>query len=104
MPFAALLIAAVLLAASASPAAQSAADFDRGRALAAASLSPSPRSCSTRRSTRAARFDPLAYPWIGRLATFTTFGVAWHAAPVQSIAEAKTKELILGAVGPSGPP
>jgi tripartite-type tricarboxylate transporter receptor subunit TctC len=51
----------------------------------------------------AARFDPLAYAWIGRLATFTTFGVVWHTAPVQSIAEARARELIVGAVGPSGP-
>ncbi len=50
-----------------------------------------------------ARFDPLDYTWIGRLSSFVTYGVVWHTAPVQTIAEARTREVILGGVGPSGP-
>ena len=50
-----------------------------------------------------ARFEPQDFTWIGRLGSFVTYGVVWNTAPVQSIAEARTHELILGAVGPSGP-
>jgi tripartite-type tricarboxylate transporter receptor subunit TctC len=50
-----------------------------------------------------ARFNPLDYTWIGRIGSFVTYGVVWHTAPAQTIEEAKSKELILGAVGPSGP-
>src|SRR5215203_1237570 len=50
-----------------------------------------------------ARFNPVDYTWIGRLGSFVTYGVVWHTAPAQTVEEAKGKELILGAVGPSGP-
>ena len=50
-----------------------------------------------------ARFNPLDYTWIGRLSSFITYGVVWHTSPVQTIAEARTREVILGGVGPSGP-
>jgi tripartite-type tricarboxylate transporter receptor subunit TctC len=50
-----------------------------------------------------ARFNPAEYTWLGRLGAFVTYGVVWHTAPVQTIEEAKRRELILGAVGPSGP-
>jgi tripartite-type tricarboxylate transporter receptor subunit TctC len=50
-----------------------------------------------------ARFNPLDYIWIGRIGSFVTYGVVWHTAPAQTVEEAKSKELILGAVGPSGP-
>src|SRR5262245_22253113 len=51
----------------------------------------------------AARFNPAEYAWLGRLGGFVTFAVVWHTAPAQSVEEAKRRELILGAVGPSGP-
>jgi len=51
----------------------------------------------------AARFNPAEYAWIGRLGAFVTFAVVWHTAPAQTVEEAKRRELILGAVGPSGP-
>jgi len=51
----------------------------------------------------AARFNPAEYAWLGRLGAFVTYGVVWHTAPVQTIEEAKRRELVLGAVGPSGP-
>jgi len=50
-----------------------------------------------------ARFNPVDYTWIGRLGSFVTYGVVWHTAPAQTVEKAKSKELILGAVGPSGP-
>ena len=50
-----------------------------------------------------ARFNPAEYTWIGRLGAFVTYGVVWHTAPAQTIDEAKRRELVLGAVGPSGP-
>ena len=50
-----------------------------------------------------APFEPQSFTWIGRLGSFVTYGVVWHTAPAQTIAEAKTRNLILGAVGPSGP-
>jgi tripartite-type tricarboxylate transporter receptor subunit TctC len=53
--------------------------------------------------TPAARFDPRTYTWIGRLGGFVTYGVVWHTAPVQTIEQAREREIILGAIGPSGP-
>jgi tripartite-type tricarboxylate transporter receptor subunit TctC len=50
-----------------------------------------------------ARFDPREFTWIGRLGGFVTYAVVWHAAPAQTIEDAKRRELILGAIGPSGP-
>jgi tripartite-type tricarboxylate transporter receptor subunit TctC len=50
-----------------------------------------------------ARFNPAEYTWVGRLASFTTYGLVWRTAPVQTMEEAKTKTAVLGAVGPSGP-
>lgn len=50
-----------------------------------------------------ARFDPTAFTWIGRLNSFKTYAVAWHSAPALSIAETKSSEIVVGAVGTSGP-
>ncbi len=50
-----------------------------------------------------ARFNPAEYNWIGRVGAFVTYGVVWHTAPAQTVEEARHRELILGAVGPSGP-
>jgi tripartite-type tricarboxylate transporter receptor subunit TctC len=50
-----------------------------------------------------ARFNPTEYTWIGRVGGFVTYGVVWHTAPVQTIEEAKSREVVLGAIGPSGP-
>ena len=49
------------------------------------------------------RYRPQDFNWIGRLASFTTFIVVRKDAPVQSLAEAKTKKLILSGAAPSGP-
>jgi tripartite-type tricarboxylate transporter receptor subunit TctC len=51
----------------------------------------------------AARFNPLDYTWIGRIGSFVTYAVVWHSAPVQTVEQAKSRELVLGAIGPSGP-
>jgi len=53
--------------------------------------------------TPAARFNPAEYTWLGRLGAFVTYGVVWHTAPVQTIEATRSRELVLGAVGPSGP-
>jgi tripartite-type tricarboxylate transporter receptor subunit TctC len=53
--------------------------------------------------TPSARFNPAEYTWLGRLGAFVTYGVVWHTAPVQTVEAARSRELILGAVGPSGP-
>src|SRR5262249_61063183 len=50
-----------------------------------------------------APFTPAGYAWLGRLGGFVTFAVVWHRAPAQTVEDAKHRELILGAVGPSGP-
>jgi tripartite-type tricarboxylate transporter receptor subunit TctC len=50
-----------------------------------------------------ARFNPTEYSWIGRIGAFVTFGVVWHTAPAQTIEEARTRTIILGAAGSSGP-
>jgi tripartite-type tricarboxylate transporter receptor subunit TctC len=50
-----------------------------------------------------ARFNPLNYTWIGRVGSFVTYGVVWHTASAQTVEQAKSRELILGAIGPSGP-
>ena len=49
-----------------------------------------------------ARYEPQGFSWIGRLGALQTFGVAWHAAPVQSIEQAKQKEIVMAAAqGPA---
>jgi tripartite-type tricarboxylate transporter receptor subunit TctC len=51
----------------------------------------------------AARFNPREFTWIGRIGSFVTYAVVWHTAPVQTVEQAKSRELVLGAIGPSGP-
>jgi tripartite-type tricarboxylate transporter receptor subunit TctC len=50
----------------------------------------------------AARYEPQRFNWLGRLATLKTYGVVWHAAPVQTIEGAKTKEVIMAAAQGTG--
>ncbi len=49
-----------------------------------------------------ARYEPQGFAWIGRLAALKTYGVAWHAAPVQSVERARTRELIMAAAQGQG--
>ena len=50
-----------------------------------------------------APYQPRDFGWIGRLASFVTYGVVWHTSPVQTIDKAKTRSITLAANGPSGP-
>ena len=44
-----------------------------------------------------ARYEPQGYSWIGRLGELQTYGVVWHAAPVQSVEQAKQTEAVMAA-------
>lgn len=47
-----------------------------------------------------ARFDPIKLNWLGSTNRETQVTYVWHTAPVQSLDEVKTKELIVGAQAP----
>jgi tripartite-type tricarboxylate transporter receptor subunit TctC len=46
------------------------------------------------------RFDPAKLQWIGNTNRETHVTYVWHTAPVQSLEEVKTKQLIIGAQAP----
>ncbi len=46
------------------------------------------------------RFDPTKLIWLGNTNRETHVTYVWHAAPVQSLAQARTRELIMGAQAP----
>jgi tripartite-type tricarboxylate transporter receptor subunit TctC len=46
------------------------------------------------------RFDPVKLIWLGNTNRETHVTYVWHTAPVQSLAEARVKELIVGAQAP----
>src|ERR1700719_4544020 len=46
------------------------------------------------------RFDPTKLIWLGNTNRETHVTYVWHTAPVQSLAQAKTRELIMGAQAP----
>jgi tripartite-type tricarboxylate transporter receptor subunit TctC len=50
----------------------------------------------------AARFDPTRLIWIGSMYSSNNVAYAWHTAPVQTLAELKSRELIIGTSGPGG--
>jgi tripartite-type tricarboxylate transporter receptor subunit TctC len=47
-----------------------------------------------------ARFDPTKLIWLGNTNRETHVTYVWHRAPVQSLAEARSRELIMGAQAP----
>jgi tripartite-type tricarboxylate transporter receptor subunit TctC len=47
-------------------------------------------------SAKGTQYDQNKLSWIGSLTTESYIGYVWHTAPVQSLEEAKTKELIVG--------
>jgi tripartite-type tricarboxylate transporter receptor subunit TctC len=49
---------------------------------------------------KAARFDPTKFIWIGSMYRANNVAYVWHTAPVQSLEELKTKELLIGTSGP----
>src|SRR5262249_27365732 len=48
----------------------------------------------------ALRYDASAFNWIGRLNSNVEVQQVWHTAPVKTIDDARTKEVILGGTGP----
>jgi tripartite-type tricarboxylate transporter receptor subunit TctC len=46
-------------------------------------------------------FDVAKFNWVGRMGTRLSVGLVWHTAGVKTLEEAKTKEVILGATGPT---
>jgi len=51
-------------------------------------------------SPGSARFDPAKLLWLGNTNRETHVTYVWHTSPVQSLAEVRTKELIVGAQAP----
>jgi tripartite-type tricarboxylate transporter receptor subunit TctC len=49
---------------------------------------------------KVARFDPTRFTWIGSMYRSNNVAYVWHASPVQSLEELKTKEAIIGTSGP----
>jgi tripartite-type tricarboxylate transporter receptor subunit TctC len=49
-----------------------------------------------------AKYEPEKFGWLGRFGSIVTFGIVWSSAPAQSIDEAKTREVVFGANGPTG--
>jgi tripartite-type tricarboxylate transporter receptor subunit TctC len=50
----------------------------------------------------AADFDVTKFSWIGNVTRDKYVGYVWHTAPVQSLAEAKTKQLVVGGTSVGG--
>src|SRR5258705_5518348 len=46
-------------------------------------------------------FDPVKMVWIGRIVSTATVSVVWHTSPVQTIEEAKHKEILMAGTVPS---
>jgi tripartite-type tricarboxylate transporter receptor subunit TctC len=46
-------------------------------------------------------FDPVKLTWIGRIVSTATVSVVWHTSPVQTIEEAKHRELLMAGTVPS---
>ncbi len=54
--------------------------------------------------TAAARFDPLAFNWLGSPTVEVGLLGVWHTVPVHSIDDAKTREVTIAANGPHSTP
>jgi tripartite-type tricarboxylate transporter receptor subunit TctC len=48
---------------------------------------------------KVARFDPTKFIWLGSMYRSNNVAYVWHTAPVQSLEELKTKELLIGTSG-----
>lgn len=46
-------------------------------------------------------FDVTKFNWVGRMGTRLSVGLIWHTAGVKTIEDAKTRDVILGATGPT---
>jgi tripartite-type tricarboxylate transporter receptor subunit TctC len=49
---------------------------------------------------KAVHYDARKFNWLGRLTTAVECTIVWHTAPVKTIEDAKTREVILGATSP----
>ena len=48
----------------------------------------------------AAKYDPRQLAWIGGRSTETALCVAWHAAKLNTIQQARSREVVIGSIGP----
>ena len=51
---------------------------------------------------RSLKYEPGKFTWIGRVDTSALVGIAWHASPVQTVADAKQKQAVLAGIASSG--
>jgi len=49
---------------------------------------------------KAVHYDARKFNWLGRLTTAVECTIVWHTAPVQTIEDAKKREIIIGATSP----
>src|SRR5262249_47043872 len=63
---------------------------------------PQPTMLLNRVLDPTARYTPQGYTWIGRVGTLQTFGVVSRKAPVQTVAQARTTEIAMGAAQGTG--
>src|SRR5262249_2532468 len=49
----------------------------------------------------AGEFDPVKMVWIGRIVSTATVSLVWHTSPVQTVDEAKRREILIAASVPS---
>jgi tripartite-type tricarboxylate transporter receptor subunit TctC len=46
-------------------------------------------------------FSPEKFAWVGRVVSTATFAMVWHSAPAQTVEEARTREITMGATSVS---
>ena len=54
--------------------------------------------------TKEARYDPVRFNWLGSPSVETAMVLLWHAAPVNSVAELKVREVAVGVSGANSTP
>src|SRR5262244_3312327 len=54
--------------------------------------------------TKEARYDPVKFHWLGTPSSETALVLLWHAVPVNSFAELKTREVAVGVSGANSTP
>jgi tripartite-type tricarboxylate transporter receptor subunit TctC len=54
--------------------------------------------------TKEARYDPVRFNWLGSPSAETAMVLLWHAAPVNSVAELKAREVAVGVSGANSTP
>ena len=54
--------------------------------------------------TKEARYDPVRFNWLGSPSAETAMVLLWHAAPVNSVAELKVREVAVGVSGANSTP